>query len=141
MTPTDDLVRDIADFALTGAGVGVVVFTLCYMIFFRWHKTPSGIAILLLTTSLSLLLLLGIVSRATDGDYFLRDWFRLGAALLCLVAPWGLVAVLLHGWLRGRKPLNLVERDSFKRTPSGGIPLDREYDPDADTIPDARSRQ
>lgn len=129
--PDATIIDQIANIALGGAGLGVLIFTVCYMVFFKWHKTTSGIAILLFTTSLSLVLLLGIISRATGGDYFLRDWFRLLAYALCLVTAWGLVAVLVHGWMRGRKPLNLLERDSVRRAQTGPL-----YDPDADTIPD-----
>jgi len=112
----------VADLALLGGALGIVVFWLAYALLFRWRSTAAGQAIFAFTGSLLLVLVLVLVGRVTGGDYPGRDLVRVVAYGSCFITSWGLVAVLARGWLRGNRPLDLHERESAKRT-TGPNPL------------------
>lgn len=114
--PPDRTALDfLADLLLIGAGLGVFTFTLCYMVLFKWHKTPAGIAVLGFTMALSLVLGLMLASKFTGGEYVGRDAWRVVVYGSNLVAAWGMVTLLFYSRRRGEKPLHLVERESTKR--------------------------
>lgn len=106
----------LADAAMLGAGIGIILFWVAYALLFRWHATPAGIAVFTFTGALAAVFILIIASRFSGGDYEGRDLLRFVVYVANLVAAWGMFAVLVWGWLRGNKPLELHERESVKRT-------------------------
>lgn len=87
-----------------------LVFTVSYVLFFRWRKTHAGRAIMYLfcswiaVTSLSLLVLF------FGQTYFLREWLRLAAWTFVMFAAVNVVRVLWRSWLLGGKALDLESR-------------------------------
>lgn len=108
--PDPTMLDMLADLLLLGAGVGVALFTIIYATVFRWHKTPTGIAILSFTLGLTLVLCLVLVNRLLGGDYEGRDIVRVIVYGTNFIAAWGMVLLLLRGRHKGEPPLGLVER-------------------------------
>lgn len=116
MWPDFTTLDHLADIAMLGAGVGIVLFWLAYALLFRWYAAPAGIAVFTFTGALAGVFFLIIASRLNGGDYDGRSLLRFLVYTANCLAAWGMLAVLARGWLRGNHPLELHERESVKRT-------------------------
>lgn len=98
--PEHTILDVIADAFLLGAAAGLVVFTLSYLIFFKFWKTFAGVSVALFTFSLDLVIGLILIGRFAGGDYGLRDELRFAVYLLVFAASWLMVYTIWHYWLR-----------------------------------------
>lgn len=122
--PDLTIVDMIADLVLLGAWLGIIIFVLAYATLFSWRKTAAGKAIMYFTCSLLAVLAVVLAARISGGDYFGRDWIRLGAYSLTCASAWGLVITLARAWRRGEKPLELRERERMRRGGTGPQRID-----------------
>lgn len=106
---TEETLFIVGDLVMFSAVVGVLVFTLSYMLFFAWRKTHAGKALMYFTSSLALWAVQSFAARINP-DYPGRPWSRVVVYLLISVTVWGLVVTLWRSW---NKPFEVHPRHDF----------------------------
>lgn len=110
MLDLPEVLNAVADVFIIIAFSAMLVFTVSYLLFFRWRKTKAGRAILYVFAALLAVTAISLVSRWIGPDYLFREWFRIIVWGLTVIAILNLIRVLWYNFVVGSTPLRLEPR-------------------------------
>lgn len=98
-------------------GVGALVFTVSYGLFFHWRRTEAGRSLFYVFASIVILFLNNSLGAWLGPDYPGRVYLRLVIVTAVTITLWRLVWVLWRNWRKGDpRPLD-IEAKPRKREP------------------------